>query len=177
MIRPAIMYKEQLIRKFGETFYDTKYMYYYDTTPGIPDIEDKPDNHYQFVSVDKNDEVVGFFSYWVYEPARRAMNFGLIAFQKEGKNNIIFMRDAEQMFKDMFEKYGLYSAEWRCYTDNTNGIKLYDHVIKKYGGIRACVLRNNGVPQNRKLSDTVLYEVLKSDLCFKCGKIIPKNGN
>ena len=161
MIKPAILYEQQLKEKIAETWYDPDYMYYYDTTPGIPDIADKPDNQYQFVSVDEKGEVVGFFSYWVYEPSKRAMNFGLMAFKK---HNRTFMKDAVQMFKDMFEKFGIESAEWRCYANNTEAAKLYRHIIKEYGGVEVGTLRRNGAPQNREICDTIIFEVLKEDL-------------
>lgn len=161
MIKPAILYKEQLEKKMAETWYDPEYMYYYDTIPGIPDIADKPDNQYQFVSVDSKGRVLGYFSYWVYEPSRRAMNFGLMSFEKR---NILFMRDAIQMFKDMFEKFGILSAEWRCYSRNKEALKLYRRIIKDYGGVEVGTLRRNGAPQNRELCDTVIFEVLDTDL-------------
>lgn len=163
MIKPAILYADELKLKMAETWYDPDYMYYYDTTPGIPDIADKPDNQYQFVSVNEQGEVVGFFSYWVYEPSKRAMNFGLIAFKK---HNRTFMKDAIQMFKDMFEKYGIKSAEWRCYADNTEAVKLYRHIIEEYGGVEACTLRRNGATQDRKLRDTIIFEIITSDLLW-----------
>lgn len=171
MIKPAILYKDQVAQKMTETWYDPDYMYYYDTTPGIPDIADKPDNQYQFVSVNEQGEVVGFFSYWVYEPSQRAMNFGLIAFKK---HNRTFIKDAIQMFKDMFEKFGVKSAEWRCYSDNTEALKLYRNVIKKYGGVEVGRLRRNGAPQNRKVCDTIIFEVLRQDLFWENGRIVSK---
>ena len=173
MIKPAILFEQQLKLKMAETWYDPDYMYYYDTTPGIPDIADKPDNQYQFVSVDENGEVLGYFSYWVYEPSKRAMNFGLIAFRKKSR---VFMRDAIQMFKDMFEKFGVESAEWRCYANNIEALKLYRHIIKEYGGVEVGTLRRNGAPQNRKICDTIIFEILKTDLCWKGGanKILTK---
>ena len=163
MIKPAILFEDQLRLRIAETWYDPDYMYYYDTTPGIPDIADKPDNQYQFVSVNEKGEVVGFFSYWVYEPSKRAMNFGLMAFKK---HNRTFMKDAVQMFKDMFEKFGIESAEWRCYANNTEAAKLYRHIIKEYGGGEVGTLRRNGAPQNREICDTIIFEVLKEDLCW-----------
>ena len=171
MIKPAILYETLLREKIAETWFDPDYMYYYDTTPGIPDIPDKPDNQYQFVSVSEDGELLGYFSYWVYEPSRRAMNFGLMAFKK---HNRTFMKDAIQMFKDMFEKYGIMSAEWRCYADNKEAVKLYNHIIQEYGGVQAGYLRRNGVPQNRKICDTIIYEILRQDLCWENHKIVTK---
>lgn len=168
MIKPAILYKDELYKEMTNTWFDPEYMYYYDTTPGLPDIPDKPDNQYQFVSVDSKGNVLGYFSYWVYEPSKRAMNFGLIAFKKR---NIIFMRDAIQMFKDMFEKFGVKSAEWRCYADNEEALNLYRRIIKDYGGREVGTLRKNGAPQNRELCDTVIFEVLDTDLKWNEGKI------
>lgn len=171
MIKPAILYKDELYKEMANTWFDPEYMYYYDTTPGLPDIPDKPDNQYQFVSVDSKGKVLGFFSYWVYEPSKRAMNFGLVSFEKR---NVLFMRDAIQMFKDMFEKFGVQSAEWRCYADNEEALKLYRRIIKDYGGVEVCRLRRNGAPQNRKICDTIIFEILRQDLFWENGKIVTK---
>lgn len=173
MIKPAILYKNELYKEMANTWFDPEYMYYYDTTPCLPDIPDKPDNHYQFVSVDSKGKVLGYFSYWVYETSKRAMNFGLISFDKR---NILFMRDAIQMFKDMFEKFGVQSAEWRCYADNEEALKLYRRIIKDYGGVEVCRLRRNGAPQNRKICDTIIFEILRQDLFWENGKIVTKKG-
>ena len=161
MIRPAIIYKKELQEKMAETWYDPEYEGYYDVNPGIPDIPDKPDNQYQFVSISEDGELLGFFSYWVYEPVQRAMNFGLMAFKK---NNRTFMKDCEQMFRDIFEKYGLSSMEWRCYATNKNALKLYRHIIKKYGGVEVGTLRWSGCNQRRMICDTVIFEVTRYDL-------------
>lgn len=171
MIKPAILYKDELYKQMANTWFDPEYMYYYDTTPGLPDIPDKPDNQYQFVSVGSKGNVLGYFSYWVYEPSKRAMNFGLISFDK---GNAIFMRDAIQMFKDMFEKFGIQSAEWRCYAENDEALKLYRRIIKDYGGAEVGRLRRNGAPQNRKICDTIIFEILRQDLFWENGKIVTK---
>lgn len=163
MIKPAILYKDELYKQMANTWFDPAYMYYYDTTPGLPDIPDKPDNQYQFVSIGSKGQVLGYFSYWVYEPSKRAMNFGLISFDK---GNAIFMKDAIQMFKDMFLKYGIESAEWRCYADNEEAVKLYRNIINRYGGVEVGTLRKNGAPQNRQVCDTIIFEILKDDLIF-----------
>ena len=92
------------------------------------------------------------------------MNFGLMAFKK---HNRTFMKDAIQMFKDMFLKYGIESAEWRCYADNEEAVKLYRNIITRYGGTQVGILRKNGVPQNRKICDTIIFEIIKEDLWFK----------
>jgi hypothetical protein len=76
----------------------------------------------------------------------------------------------------MFEKFGIQSAEWRCYADNKEALKLYRRIIKDYGGREVDTLRKNGAPQNRKICDTVIFEILKTDLCWKGGanKILTK---
>ena len=89
-------------------------------------------------------------------------------------SSISFMKDVIQMFKDMFEKYGIMSAEWRCYADNKEAVKLYNHIIQEYGGVQAGYLRRNGVPQNRKICDTIVYEILRQDLCWENHKIVTK---
>lgn len=171
MLKVAHLYKDKLIPKLYETWYDPDYQYYYDTNPGIPDFPDKPDGYMQFVSVNEEDNVIGYMSYWIYEPARRAMNFGIMCFDK---GNPIFLQDCLQMFKDIFEKYRLFSMEWRCYANNKRTLALYRNFIYRYGGVEVGRLRQNGASFERNYEDTIIFEIISTDLCWDFGKIIPK---
>lgn len=171
MLKVAHLYKDRLIPKFYETWYNPEYQYYYDTNPGIPDFPNNPDGLMQFVSVDEHDNIIGYMSYWIYEPARRAMNFGIMCFDK---GNLIFLQDCVQMVKDIFEKFGLYSMEWRCYQDNERTLALYRNFIYRYGGVEVGRLRHNGASFGRNYEDTVIFEIITSDLNWFNGEIKPK---
>ena len=64
MLKPALLYAQEITRKFTEHLYTTDYFYYcgYPCGNNLPKIEEK-DNLYQFAVVDRNDEVIGFLSY------------------------------------------------------------------------------------------------------------------
>ena len=171
MLKVAHLYKEKLIPKMYETWYDPEYRYYYDVNPGIPDFPDKPDGFMQFVSVDENDNVIGYMSYWIYEPAHRAMNFGIMCFDK---GNPIFLQDCLQMVSDIFRKFNLFSMEWRCYAENKRTIELYRNFIWRYGGREVGVLRMSGASFERYPTDTYLFEMTIQDINWDSGRIIPK---
>lgn len=172
MLKVAQLYKDRLIPKFYETWYNPEYQYYYDTNPGIPDFPDQPDGFVQFVSVDEEDNIIGYMGYWIYEPARRAMNFGIMCFDK---GNPIFMQDCLQMFKDIFEKFHLYSMEWRCYEDNERTLEMYRNFIYRYGGKEVGRLRYSGASFGRGNEGTIIFEIVNCDLNWNRGKVVPKN--
>ena len=59
MLKPALLYKYQLSEKFVETWYEEKYKYYHDCWHEDIKIDDNDWNRHQFVSLDKDYQVIG----------------------------------------------------------------------------------------------------------------------
>lgn len=160
MLKPAQLYEDKLNEKYIGTWYDPKYMYYTGGTGArriqIPD--NNYDNH-EFVSVDNDDEVIGFLSYRIDWQAKCVSAFGLINF---GDVNTIFSRDMIQAIYDIFNKYHMNRLSWYCFADNP-AIKIYRKFIERHGGIQCGYLRQDCMLRDGKLHDSVLFEILSKD--------------
>ena len=82
MLKPAAIYQDVLMEKFTSILYTEDYYFFcgYPSTE-LPEIEVE-DGKYNYAIVDKEDNVIGFFSYQVFSLTNTAHNFGLISFDK-----------------------------------------------------------------------------------------------
>lgn len=121
-----------------------------------------PDNNYDvhhFVSVDGNDNVIGYICYNVDWNALSADRFGMISFNK---NSVVFAKDVYQAVCDIFEKYHLNRMSWVSFEDNP-AIRGYRNFIKKHGGVECAHYRQVARLQDGKLHDSVSFEILASE--------------
>lgn len=160
MLKPAQLYKDELQKKNIETWYDQSYMYYHSGT-GAYNIELSDNNcdKHQFVSVDKNDNVIGYISYRIDWQAMNADNFGIISYDK---GNIEFARDCYRVVCDLFEKYHMNRIGWFAFSDNP-AIRGYRNFIKKHGGRECAYLRQLAKLSDGKLHDAVQFEILAEE--------------
>ena len=157
MLRPAQLYKDRLYKEYIKTWYDTNYMYYTgwtgDQAPEIPD--NNYDSHH-FVSVDKDDNIIGYINYSVNWVSMSADRFGIISFKK---GNIEFAKDVYKAICDLFEVYHMNRISWRAYVDNP-AIRGYRNFVRKHGGRECGYYRQNARLQDGKLHDSVEFEIL-----------------
>ena len=156
MLKPAAIYKDILMEKFTSILYTEDYYFYcgYPGT-GLPEIETE-DGVYNYAIVDKEDNVIGFFSYQVFDLTNTAHNFGLISFDK---GNPIVGIDIYYKLKELIKTY--HKIEWRVVGDNP--IKLmYDKFCAHYDGFTH---RLHDATRNLKgeLVDSFIYEILNND--------------
>lgn len=160
MIKPAILYKDQLLQKYSEIMYDVTYQYYFGyPSAWLPNIPDNTENGHYFVSVDENDNVLGYITYSINYLSKSCFNFGLISFDK---GNIKLVKDAYQVIYNIFNLYYFNKIEWNCFADNP-AIKGYRNFIKKCGGREVGYLKATNVLMDQKLHDSVLFEIMKED--------------
>ena len=106
MIKPAILYKEELPKLYQSVWFNDKYKYYnYNSYWSTYQIEDKTWDWHEFVSVDENDTIIGYIHYRVDRVTMNCMNFGAINFFD---SNVIFGRDLLQVITDIFEKFNFH---------------------------------------------------------------------
>ena len=82
MLKPAAMYKDILMEKFTSVLYTEDYYYYcgYPGT-GLPEIIIE-DGTYSYAIIDKNNNVIGFFTYQIFDLTDTVHNFGVFSFDK-----------------------------------------------------------------------------------------------
>lgn len=160
MIKPAILYKEQLLQKYSEIMYDITYQYYFGyPSTWLPEVPDNTGDGHYFVSVNKNNEVLGYVTYGINHLSKSCFNFGVISFDK---GNINFIKDVYQIINNIFNLYHFNRIEWNCFADNP-AIKGYRNFIKKCGGREVGYLKATNVLMDQKLHDSVLFELMKED--------------
>lgn len=157
MLKPAQLYKERLNKEFIKTWYNPYYMYYSGYTgTGILDIPDNNIETHNFVSLDKNDKIIGYMAYSIDWASMQADKFGIISFDPE---NIVFARGIYQAIVDLFEKYHMNRISWLAYVENP-ATKAYRNFIKNHGGKECGYYREVGKLQDGKLHDAVRFEIL-----------------
>lgn len=160
MLKPAQLYKEELEKKNTEAWYQPENIYWNGGT-GDSSIN-LPDNNYGshcFVSVDKEDNVIGYISYCIDWSAMSADRFGIISFDK---GNLTFAKDLYQAICDLFEKYHMNRISWFCFADNP-AIRGYRKFVEKHGGVQCAYYRQQARLQDGLLHDSVAFEILASE--------------
>lgn len=161
MLKAAQLYETELQKKNYESWYNTDNMYWHGGC-GEYRIElcDNTSNVHQFVSVDKNNNVIGYISYSVDWDSESASQFAIISYDK---GNLLFIRDVQKAINNIFFKYNFNRMEWWGYKDNP-AINGYRKFIKRFGGRECGYLRQTSKLMDGKLHDSVMFEILKQDL-------------
>jgi hypothetical protein len=154
MLKPAILYKEELEKKFAELLYTQDYFYYngYAHCNDLPTIKTE-DCYYQYAILD-GDKLVGYLTYYVNMWSDSVERFGLISFEK---GNLTVSADVFSKIKEMVRRYR--RVEWRCIEGNPVN-KVYRKLIERYNGYistaHKCCVDNDG-----NYLDNYIYEILK----------------
>lgn len=160
MLKPAQLYKNQLYEENTKSWYKPENIFW---NGGTGDSQiNLHDNNYdchQFVSVDKNDNVIGYICYSVDWAAMSADRFGIISFKK---SSIEFARDVYIAICNIFERYHLNRIQWFCFADNP-AIRGYRNFIKKHGGRECGHYRQVARLQDGKLHDSAQFEILAEE--------------
>lgn len=157
MLKPAQLYREKLREEMCKSWYDLKNIFYSGCTGNsLPNLPDNNYDSHHFVSVDDNNNVVGYISYSINWLAMSANDFGIISFKK---GNVMFAKDVYKVICDLFEVYHMNRISWLAYADNP-AIRGYRNFIKKHGGRECGYRRQVAKLQDGKLHDSVEFEIL-----------------
>ena len=164
MLKPAILYQDQLERKFQENLYTEDYYYYagYEGCSSVPDITAE-DHRYHWVSVDSSDNILGYFTYYIYRVPDTVCSFGLYAFKKHSPT---FARDIYRKLENLIENH--HRLEWRMISTNPIG-DAYNRFLKQYGNYNRLqttrlVLHDVNVDPDGKYSDDIIYEIINPNV-------------
>lgn len=164
MLKPAILYKEEITRKFYELFYTDK-LYYYIGYPHC--ITDTPENigkclenHYEYAVVidlmGGGQKVIGYVSYQIDPLTDCAYRFGMISFLKG--NNPAMARDIYELIENLLKVH--HRIEWRMIGGNPV-MKTYDEIARRFHGQKVTFHDAIKDPTG-KYQDTYVYEILQS---------------
>ena len=156
MIELAHKYSDELKLKLLECSLDPRYMYYFGEAGSYNfELGDNTVWRRDFVSVDKDGKLLGYIGYSISLSAGRAHSFGLISFDI---GNLAFVRDAQKVFTDIFEKYHLNMISWTAYADNPVA-SSYRRMCEKFGGKEVAHERQVARLLDGQLHDSITWEI------------------
>lgn len=158
MLRTAQLYKEELNKKYIATWYNPKYMYYNDIGCREIQIGDNNFERHDFVCVNDNDEVTGYFSYHINWTTKNIDNFGIISFID---NNIIFIKDVINHVIHLLNDIKINRIEFWAFVDNP-AFDGYEKLVKKFGGNQVGTLHQLELLSDGKLHDVGIFEILNT---------------
>lgn len=159
MLDNARKYLLELKNKLIDTWYDEKYKFYFSSWHTELQIEDNDWNTMNFVSIDKDRNILGYMHFSINRITNSVDNFGAINFSG---NKLIFGKDLHSLIHDIFYKYKFDRMEFYVVIGNPIE-KSYDKLIKKYNGRIVGITRNSIKTIDGNLYNQKIYEILKED--------------
>lgn len=171
MLKPAILYKDELQRLFKLTWFNDKYKFWWGSSYFSEFIiEDSSWNSNQFAVI-SNNKVIGYIGYSIDRDANYAHTLSIISFADvlddvdnidKRELTIVFGNDLKTVIKDIFEKYCFIKLCFTVYIGNPVE-KQYDKLIKAFNGrivgIRKCEAKTfDGIYRDQKI-----YEILGAE--------------
>ena len=135
MLTRAILYEEQLKKKYIEATSDDYFKFYFSSAHRSFNL-DVCNNDYwtiQMVSVDKNNNIIGFMSVSIDDDSKVVNNFGLINFTK--KPNIIFSSDVMKFLRMLRDNYNASKFEFNAFVDEAKKAVTKD-IPTTYHGVQ-----------------------------------------
>ena len=155
MLKPAILYKEEIVRKLQESFY-TDDMLYVTGSIGtwIPQISECPDQYtFQYAIVNDSDKLIGYMAYNVNWYDSKVYNFGLFSFDK---GNVIVGKEVFEKMEELVNNF--HSIYWRAVSTNP-ACRSYDHFVERHGGTKH-ILKDYHKDKQGNYYDDIIYEIV-----------------
>jgi hypothetical protein len=163
MLKVASLYKEQLDKICQEIAFDERFKFYInDMGPGMNFEIKTAWQELQFVSVNKDDTVIGIFEASIVRQSNIVNSFRTANFT--GKPNSIYSQDLQQFFIDLFMKFNLSKVIWYVHVGNPAEL-IYDKFINHHGGRVVGVFKEDSRLWDGRLYDLKAYEILKREFC------------
>lgn len=159
MLKNAKLYESELRDRFLETEYDLKYMFYHGGYSDTYSSSNSTWNNSEFVSVDKNNNVIGYIAYSNIRNSERVSGLKIINFTN---NKITFGKDVKQAIEDVFLKFNFRKLSFGVYIGNPIE-KSYDRFIKEYGGEIVGIKEKEDRLLDGKIYDLKMYEIFRED--------------
>lgn len=157
MLKPALLYKDEIYKKFAEYMYEDEYFFYSACRDGvlIPEIKSK-DCLYQFAIVNKYDKICGYIKYSVDVWNDAVYGFGLYSFDK---GNVLIGKDTFELLKTLVKTYR--RIEWNCVSGNP-AERSYDKFCSLYDGNK--VLLHDAIKDKYgNFHDSIIYEIVNKN--------------
>lgn len=157
MLKPAILYKEQIEKEFKKYYYTMDMFYETGCMEGwAPEIPARADGHtFHFAIVNSKDTLIGFLAYCIDFYSGTMSRFGLISFDR---GNPIIGKSVFDEIERCIKEYKLHRVEWRMVGGNP-AERGYDVFLKRHNG-RKLVLKDVIKDMYGQYHDDVIYEII-----------------
>lgn len=160
MLKPAQLYADDLVWEFEKTWYKDEYKFYINDN-FYQDIEISTDTStmHQFVSIDSNQDIVGYIAYCIDRNTDNVNNLCAINFNH---NKVVFGADLIQAVDDIFIKFKFNKINFDVIIGNP-AESMYDKFIKMCKGRIVGTLRKHIKLMDGQIYDTKIYEITKQN--------------
>lgn len=168
MLDLALNHEKELTKKYRTVWYDKKYNYYFNGQ-FRKDIKIQEDNWYvmQFVSLDLNNEIVGYINLSIDRSCNFIDEISLINFTD--KISLILIKDLYILIQKSFEEYNFNKINFTVNIGNPIE-KSYDKIVLKYGGRIVGIKQQESILPDGTLIDNKIYEIMRNDYLVKKGE-------
>lgn len=128
MLKPAVLYKDEIEHKFAEWLYTDEFYFYTGYAhANVPPVIEPSDNVYQYAIVNE-DNLLGYFGYTVQPDTDCVYNFGWYSFEP---GNTMVVTDVLHKMEELIKDYR--RIEWKMIGGNKVA-KYYKRFCKKHNG-------------------------------------------
>lgn len=158
MLKLAYQYIDYLQEKYVKFIQDTRSYYYYAGNSIDYDLKIFEDDWecLQYVSIDKNNDILGYLCAEIDRYNQCINNLQLINFNKTKK--YIFSKDVFRFIDNIFNSYYMYKIKFSVIVGNTSE-KIYDKYIERYCGKIVGIYENDILLRNGDRCDRKIYEI------------------
>jgi hypothetical protein len=165
MLQPAYLYKDELYKYKCKFALDERYKYF-DCSSSMSftiDTDDSSWNKIQLVSIDKDNNPVGYFQANIDRAAYNVSSLKIANLTPTA--NFTFAKDLQQFFLDLFNKYNFNKINFVVVIGNP-AEAMYDKLVSNYGGRVVGVYKNDQKLWDGQIYDLKAYEILKEEFCI-----------
>lgn len=162
MLDLAIRHEQKVKELFAEIAFDENYMFMF-TSSYRDDIEIDSStwNKHQFVSINDNGEIIGYFKYSIDRDSLGCYGLQIVNFKKDVLSKC-FGKDLMQLLQDIFIKYKFYKLKFGVVIGNP-AEKFYDKYIEAIGGRIVGIYDDDCKLLNGELYAYKTYEILRKN--------------
>jgi hypothetical protein len=168
MLTLAYKYRSELIDLYKEKIVENRYFFERNSNiieyDGYIDILSDDKECLQYVSIDNNKKVLGYFE--AYKCDNSISNIRIL--NLEEKTSFIFKKDFKEFLNSLYNNDGLYKLSWFVIIGNKTE-KMYDKICLKNEGKIIGIQEKHSLLSDGKYYDVKLYEVFT-----RKGKLLKK---
>ena len=170
MLKPAFLFEAELNKRYQLYLYHPRMKYLVEDVWDYQIPVDPTDEKFlQFVSVDPDGKILGFFSAQANRKLYHIENLEVINLipETEQDHNAVYSRDFYTFIKDLTGKFGFRKVNFEAIVGSP-GEKIYDKHLKNFNA-RVVGIRKEEV----RLSDGKLYDVKLYEM-YPSGVVLPE---